>query len=287
MKITPHTRRANALSLSALTLALLSLLPLPAQAIDFNLNKVFDVVKGVSKSIDAGTMSEADEISVGRGVAERTLGTYPVVKDEAVQHYVNVVGRWVAMQSERPALPWRFAVVQADQVNAFAIPGGVILVTSGMMKLVGNEGELACVIGHEVGHVVRKHHLALLQKGALIDTGAQLAADSFQAGSAKGMAKQFLVKEGAELFTRSLDRGAERDADADGVLLAARAGYDPASCLSVMKRMAARRVEDGSLAALYKTHPQAADRLVDVDAALGMLDGAAAGQGQTPKLPKR
>lgn len=270
----------------------LLILALPAQvhtaaALDLNLNSVFNAVKGVAKSREAANMSEADEIAIGHDIAARTLGAYPVVKNDALQHYVNNVGLWVALQSDRAALPWRFAVVQSEQINAFAVPGGVILITNGMMSQLANEAELACVIGHEVGHVVRKHHLALMEKGALIDTGTQLVSDNIKGGTTKGMAQQFAAKEGAELFTRSLDRGAERDADADGVLLAARAGYDPGACLTFMQRMAQRKTEDNTLASLYKTHPQARERAVDVEAGLLRLDGASAGDGAKPPLAKR
>ena len=257
---------------------------LPAAAQMFNLNSIVDAVKGVAKSQEVASMSEADEIAVGKEIAAKTLGTYRLVRDEKLQRYLNVVGLWVALQSERPALPWRFAAVESDQVNAFAVPGGAVLVTSGMLKLLSNEAELACVIGHEVGHVVRKHHLSLLQKELLLQSGAKVVGEAVQSGGPKDEVRKFLASEGAELYARSLDRDSERDADGDGVLLAARAGYDPASCLLFMQRMAGMKQEAGALASLYKTHPQAAERAGDVDKALARLEGAAPGEGTRPAL---
>jgi beta-barrel assembly-enhancing protease len=266
---------------------LLCLLALPATAQTLNLSSVFDAVKGVARSQEVGTMSEADEIAIGKEVAANTLGTYRLVRDEKLQRYLNTVGLWIALQSERPALPWRFAAVEAEQANAFAVPGGAVLVTTGMLRLLANEAELACVIGHEVGHVVRKHHLALLQKDMLLQTGAKVVSDSIQSGGMKGEAKRFLVGEGAEVYARSLDRDSERDADSDGVLLAARAGYDPGACLLFMQRLAGMKQDAGALASLYKTHPQAAERAIDVGRTLERLDGVAPGSGARPALAIR
>jgi len=255
-----------------------------AQVREINLGSIFGAAKGLIKSSNVSSMSEQDEIAAGKEIAESTFGTYRIIMDEKLQRYLNTVGRWVAMQSDRPALPWHFAVVDADQINAFAVPGGTILVTRGMMSLLSNEAELACVLGHEIGHVARKHHLALLQKETLIQSGTQAVADNIKGGGLKGEAKRFLIGEGAELYTRSLDRGAERDADNDGVLLAARAGYDPGACLIFMQRMASLKQEAGTLASLYKTHPQAPERIVDIESALADLSGVEPGSGARPIL---
>ena len=255
-----------------------------AQVREINLGSIFDAAKGVIKSRNVGSMSEKDEIAVGKEIAESTFGTYRIIKEEGLQRYLNTVGRWVAMQSERPELPWHFAVVESEQINAFAVPGGTVLVTRGMMSLLSDEAELACVLGHEIGHIARKHHLALLQKETLIQSGAKAVADNIQGGGVKREAKQFLIGEGAELYARSLDRGSERDADNDGVLLAARAGYAPEACLLFMQRMASLKQEIGTLSSLYKTHPQASERIVDIESSLTQLVGIEPGSGAQPAL---
>lgn len=264
--------------------ASLGLASLPAAAqTNINIGSIFDAVKGVAKSQEIGSMSVEEEIAIGREIAGRTLTTYPLVRDEKLQRYINGVGLWVAMQSEKPNLPWRFAAVQSDQINAFAVPGGTVLVTAGMLKLISNEAELACVVGHEVGHIVRRHHLDLLQKETLVQTGAQVVTSNLRS-DAKGQLSQFAVGEGAQIFSRSLDRGAERDADADGVIYAARAGYDAGACLLFMQRMAGMKQEAGTLESLYKTHPAANDRVADVSKAIADLDGAPPGSGARPQL---
>ena len=96
--------------------------------------------------------------------------------------------------------------------------------------------------------------------------------------------RNWALTEGKELFTRGLDRSAEQQADEDGVLLAARAGYDPAACLNFMQRLASLKAESGPLEALYKTHPPDSDRVSDVDQTLRKLKGAGAGEGARPAL---
>jgi beta-barrel assembly-enhancing protease len=270
--------------LSLFVSALLLALPPGASAQNINLGSIFDAVKGVAKSQEIGSISEEDEIAIGKEISASTFGSHPIVKNEKLQRYLNTVGLWVAMQSERPSLPWRFAAVQSDQINAYAVPGGAILITSGMLKMLSNEAELACVIGHEVGHIVRKHHIDLLKKETLLQTGTKLLADNIRGGGTKDEAKRFLVGEGSEVFARSLDRDAERDADRDGVLLAARAGYDAGACLLFMQRMASLKQEAGPLASLYKTHPKASERVGDIERAVGLLDGIAPGTGERPAL---
>ncbi len=259
-------------------------LPALAQLKDLNLNSLFGAVQGVAKSQEVGSMKESEEIAIGKEVAASTLGVYRIIADVKLQRYLNRVGMWVALQSDRPALPWRFAAVESKQVNAFAVPGGAVLVTRGMLNMVTNEAELACVFGHEIGHVVRKHHLALLQKDILRQTGTNLVSDQISQGSVQGQAKKFLLSEGSEIFARSLDRDSEREADNDGVLLAARAGYDANACLGFMKRLAELKSEAGSLASLYKTHPRASERAVDVGNALERLEGSTPGTGARPEL---
>lgn len=255
---------------------------LPAQAgLDLgNLNTLLGAAQGVAKSQEVATMSEADEIAVGRDIAAGALATYPLIHDARLERYLNQVGMWVALQSSRPGLPWRFAAVESPQVNAFAVPGGTILVTSAMLGLIGNEAELACVLGHEVGHVTRKHHLMLLQKQLLLKTGTDVLATQTN----QNETHKFLTAQGSELFARALDRDSERDADSDGVLLAARAGYDPEACHSFIQRMAEMKQDSGALAALYKTHPRPAERVGDIGSAIARLEGASSGNGAKPPL---
>ena len=254
-----------------------------AQSRSIDLGSLFDTAKNLAKSQSVGSMSEEEELAIGKEVVAATLGTYPPLRNTDLQHRLNQVGVWVALQSSRPDLPWRFAAVESETINAFAAPGGTILVTRGMLDYVTNEAELGCVLGHEIGHVTRRHHIAVLQKSLLAAAGASALGVASKSGGSEAYRK-LVIDESKVIFTRRLDRGAEREADDDGVLLAARAGYDPAACLNFMQRLAALKADTGSLEALYKTHPTAKERVVDVDAALGRLKGAAPGDGARPEL---
>ena len=130
----------------------------------FDINKMVETVKNVGKAVKE--IDEPEEIAIGKDVASRLLGAAPLVADARMQRYVNHVGRWLAAQTERPDLPWQFGVLDSPNVNAFAVPGGTIFITRGLLERMRNEAELAGVLGHEIVHVLRKHHLKAIQKGA-------------------------------------------------------------------------------------------------------------------------
>lgn len=273
----------NALRLLALALLLTGGTAL-AQSRSFDLGAAFDSVKKLAQSGSVAFMSDPEEVDIGRQVAASTLGAYPPIRDEALQRALNRIGLWIALQSPRPDLPWRFAAVESTAINAFAAPGGIVLVTRGMLNSISNEAELACVLGHEIGHVSRRHHLSVLQKSLLAEAGASALSVTSKSGDG-GLVKRQLLGEGKELFTHALDRGAEREADEDGVLLAAKAGYDPGACLTFMQRLATGKAESSTLEELYKTHPPAQERAASVEGALRKLHGAEAGEGARPSFP--
>ncbi len=262
-----------------LTMAMGVVFVAPAVAETLNLNAIFGAAKNIGQSASLSNMSDADEVSVGRDITTSMFGRYALAGEDKLQRYLNQVGLWVALQSGRASLPWRFALVESPEINAFAVPGGTILVTRGMMQMVANEAELACVLGHEVAHVEHKHHLAVLQKTLLVQAGAE----ALSAREDNEIHKR-LLSEGSTLFNRALDRGAERQADEVGIMLAARAGYDPGVCLSFMQRMASLKAGSNALESLYKTHPTAEERKGDVENALRRLQGASAGEGERPPL---
>ena len=256
-------------------------LSLPVSAQNFDLGALLEAGKTLAQSESMGAMSEQQEVAIGRDVTASTLGAYPLIHDEKLQRKLNSVGLWVALQSTRPELPWRFAAVESPAINAFAAPGGIVMITRGMLNAVSNEAELACIIGHEVGHITRKHHLSVLQNQLRTQGFASLAMAATN-NSQSAELKKWALNEGKEIFSKGLDRSAESEADADGVLLAAKAGYDPGACLVFMQRLAAMKGDSNALAGLYKTHPAAADRAADIEADLKRLTGATAGEGARP-----
>jgi predicted Zn-dependent protease len=221
--------------------------------------------------------TQAEEIEIGDSVAETLLGARPLLDDPELQRYVNTVGMWVAQQSERPDLPWHFGINDSDHINAFAAPGGYIIVTKGMMKQLRNEAELAGVLGHEVAHVARKHHLKALKKAAVMTLlGAGAAAASAESKHADMVQK--LVGPTKELYARGLDKADEFEADRMGVVLAARAGYDPYGLPAVLTTLATADPKDNFLTLLYKTLPLPQVRLDKLAPGLGTLEAIKAPQ---------
>ncbi|WP_047533247.1 M48 family metalloprotease [Methylotenera sp. N17] len=209
--------------------------------------------------------SRDEEIAIGREVTGSLLGAAPLVKDDALQQYVNKVGRWIASQSERPDLPWRFGVIESSDLNAFAAPGGYVLITKGLYQTFQNEAQLAGVLGHEIAHIVKKHQLKVMQKQALLDMGAGLLGDKY--GSSKLSKKA--INTGAEISARNLDKSAEYEADRMGMILAYRAGYDVYGLPEVLQNMAQINKSDNSVALLFKTHPHPDDRLAQLGESAG------------------
>lgn len=223
------------------------------------------IVRGVS---DLRPVSEPEEIEIGQGMVETLLGARPLLDDPELQRYVNAVGLWVARQSERPDLPWQFAVNDSDHINAFAAPGGYVIVTRGMMRSLRNEAELAGVLGHEIAHVVQKHHLRALRKNAVVN----LLSEGVSAATSESRHRQvveMLVGPTRELYARGLDKSDEHEADRMGVVLSARAGYDPYGLPAVLTTLAAINPADSYLALLYKTHPPPDARIQQLMTGMG------------------
>lgn len=253
--------------LALLVLALLWTSPAHAQ-FNLNLNRLLDAAKNVGRA--STEIDEKQEVEIGRDIASTLLGAAPLVQNEAMQRYVNQVGRWLALQSERPDLPWQFGVLDAPQVNAFAAPGGFVFITRGLLERMRNEAELAGVLAHEIVHVLRKHHLKAIQKNAQ----ANLAADALSAAmrDSNSAMRQKLVGFGTEMFARGLDKSDELEADRLGIIIAARAGYDAYGLPSVLQMLQAMNPEDSGLALMFKTHPAPAERLGAIETLQPVLD---------------
>jgi beta-barrel assembly-enhancing protease len=220
--------------------------------------------------------STAEEIALGREITGSILGAAPLVKDDKLQQYVNKVGRWVASQSERSDLPWKFGVIESSDLNAFAAPGGYVLITKGLYQQLNNEAQLAGILGHEIAHIVQKHQLKVLQKQQLVNIGAGLITDKF---SKNNKLAQKAIGSGAEISARSLDKEAEYEADRMGLVLAVRAGYDAFGLPEVLQNIGQTNKTDNSVALLFKTHPHPDERLAKLgDSAGDKLDNLKAGK---------
>jgi predicted Zn-dependent protease len=243
---------------------------------NLDVNRLVDTVKNVGKAVKE--IDEPEEISIGRDVAARLLGAAPLVPDPALQRYVNHVGRWLAAQSERPHLPWQFGVLDHGNVNAFAVPGGTIFITRGLLEKMRSEAELAGVLGHEIVHVLRKHHLKAIQKGAQSALAGDAMATAIK--DRAGPARDKLIAFGTEMYSRGLDKSDELEADRLGIVIAARAGYDAYGLASVLQTLQAMNAQDSALALMFKTHPAPGERLDTIAEKMQPVLDAYSGQAQ-------
>lgn len=236
-------------------------------AFDLDVGKLTDML---TKTKDLKTVDTTGEVEIGHGVAANLLGAVPPVKDDRLQAYINQLGWWlVQQQSERTDLTWHFAVLDTDSLNAFAAPGGYVFITRGLLLNMRNEAELAGVMAHEISHVLKRHHLNAIQKNAQTGLVADLA--SMAAGSSKNASlADKAIGASTELYARGLDKDDEFEADRMGVVLAARAGYDPYGLPAVLQTLDGMNSQDSGLALMFKTHPAPQKRLE-------LLDGLMAG----------
>jgi predicted Zn-dependent protease len=255
--------------------ALAIALPAGAQFGGFNINKALEIGKKAVENKDAfKEFTEEEEIQIGQAATAGFLGAAKLHADAGLQRYVNRVGKWLALHSDRPDLPWTFSVMDTESINAFALPGGSILVSSGLLQRLNSEAELAGVLAHEIAHVVKKHQITAIQSAArgnlAKSIGSEIASDRIRGGGAVGQAiKPFAINLAGDLlkdgfFLRPLDRALEYDADQLAIVIATRSGYDPYGLVGVMQ-MLAQYKGDSDAASVFATHPSPSERMAELE----------------------
>jgi predicted Zn-dependent protease len=189
----------------------------------------------VTGNQDFVLMSEQDEINLGKQVNQQVLQQYQVYSDPSLQDYVQYVGAKVAARSDRPNLQYHFTVLDSDEVNAFALPGGWIYITRGIMAYLNSEAELAAVLGHEIGHVAARH--AVRQYSARQLTGLGAALGSIFVPGLNQVAGQQLVGLLGTALLRGYGREQELEADKLGAKYLARSGYNPEAMMDVLRTL--------------------------------------------------
>lgn len=209
----------------------------------------------------------AEEVALGPLIAGRVLGARPLWDNPEAQHRVNVIGRWMASQTSQPDLPWTFGIIDSPEYNAFAAPGGYIMVTRGLYQIISNDEELAAVLGHEITHVVQRDHYEVIRKQGLMASAGNMVSEQVHTdgGLAGSLARHYVEKNGAAILHTQLDRNAEYRADEMAEVYLARAGMNPLALYSILQKMLAMGSASGGLAALYETHPPLDDRLDRID----------------------
>jgi predicted Zn-dependent protease len=220
---------------------------------------------GTGRTIFTGGLSEQGEADLGRQEHPKVLALYGGAYDNPeLNRYVTSIGNFLVQTSERPDLPFTFTILDTPIVNAFALPGGYIYVTRGLMSLAVNEAELAGVMAHEIGHVTARHSAerygqTVAANIAGVGLGVLLGGEAAQAGGALG-----------GLLLRSYSREQEFEADMLGGRYLARAGYDTAAMAGFLSQLQAHARLEAELAGqpekadafnIMQTHPRTADRI--------------------------
>ncbi|MDE2117817.1 MAG: M48 family metalloprotease [Betaproteobacteria bacterium] len=215
-------------------------------------------------------MSEAQEISFGRNADAEVRKQYGVYKSAALQEYVNSVGQQIAKKSHRPNLQYHFTVLDTPEVNAFALPGGYVYITRGILAYLNSEAELAAVLGHEIGHVTARH--GVRQASAELAANIGLSITSILVPEINSAAGQNLSNIlGGALFA-GYGRDHELEADRLGAEYLARTGYDPHAMIEVIDVLKHQELLDAEIArqegreprhyhGLFATHPDNDTRL--------------------------
>ena len=208
----------------------------------------------------ACAVSDEQELQLGSELAAEIEQQLPLVRDPELTGYVTSLGETLARGADERNLTWRFSIVDAEPVNAFAIPGGHIYVNRGLIERAGNLAELAGVLGHEIGHVTLRHSVEQLEKRQKTSVGVAIvcALTSFCSNE---VAQVAINVGGAALFARH-SRQDELEADAEGVRNVLRAGVDPGGIPSLFEKlMRDRERQPAIVEGWFGTHPLEEDRI--------------------------
>jgi predicted Zn-dependent protease len=213
------------------------------------------------------------ESEIGFGIAAMVAGRYGLVEDTALTRYVTMVGLTVAEQSARPGgAVFRFGILDTDEVNAFAAPGGYVFVTRGTLELMESEAELAGVLAHEVAHVDETHVLDEIRRSSAVTAVREEAELS-------GELLDRLGEIGTSLLFTGLSREDELEADSLGLLYAAASGYRPDGLTRFLERLEALSGEDVAVREWTATHPPESARLAALERQM-QVAGFDPGQGR-------
>src|SRR5690242_15437533 len=223
----------------------------------------------VTGKSELSLVSESQEIEMGKQAAQEVAQTIGLYNDAQATAYVSGIGKRMAAASERPNLPWEFHIVEDASVNAFALPGGFIYVTRGLMATINDEAELATVVGHEIGHVTNRHSVQQISKQEVaqlgLGIGSILSSDIAKFGQ--------LASAGLSVLFLKYSRDAETQADQAGFRYALNQNYDVREMANVFQTL--ERVSEaagaGKTPEWLATHPDPGNRIQATKARLDTL----------------
>lgn len=217
------------------------------------------------------------EYYIGRAVAGTVLTTYKPFDLEQANAYLNVLGQTVAQFSAKPETigGYHFLLLDTDEVNAFAAPGGLILISRGMVRCCKNEDELVAVLAHEVSHVEHQHGLKSIRKGRLTSALTTLGSAAGQTLGGAELAQVTAAFEGSitditsTMMNSGYSRTTEYEADKGAVAIMQRLGYNPAALLSMLEQM--EQHLKGDAHGFGKTHPAPSARVAELKKVIGTV----------------
>lgn len=248
----------------------------------------------VTGQTDFVMMSESQEIAIGRQYNEQVIQKqYQVYESKQLQDYVNRVGQKLAKNSHRPTLQYRFTVLDSPEVNAFALPGGYIYITRGILAYLNSEAELAAVVGHEIGHVTARHGVRQQSAAQAANIGLTIA--SIFVPEVSSMGGQNLTNLVGGALLSGYGREHELEADRLGAQYLARSDYDPQAIIGVLRTLKNQELKDAELAkqegreprrysGLFATHPDNDTRLKEVVGEADKLAPASPFEGRSEYL---
>lgn len=225
-------------------------------------------VQTVSKA--ARPLTEDEEYYVGRAVAANITATYPLLPNDRQNEYLNLIGQTLALHTEKPVTfgGYHFALLDSSEINAFACPGGIILITRGMLSSVKNEDELAAVLAHEIAHIIHRDGVAAIQSSRWSEAVMVIGSNAAREFGPKDTAKLVSLFEGSiddvvkTLVVNGYGREQEIAADSAALGYLAAAGYDPRGLTGYLSRL--EQAGRGSKGGIFKTHPGTDERLENV-----------------------
>lgn len=216
-------------------------------------------------------VSQDQEVAVGRQNAEQINARLPMVRDPVVGDYVQQLGMSIARTTSRSDLDWRFYVVDSHDVNAFALPGGFVYVNRGLIERATRLDELAGAIGHEIGHVVRRHSVQQMEKAQGANVAVSLACTLTRLCD-NNVAQAAIQVGGAALFAK-YSRQDEAEADSEAVENVIRAGIDPEGIPALFNQLLAeRRTSPMAIEKFFASHPMEEERIRATDRLISALD---------------
>ena len=229
--------------------------------------------KAVAKTF--ADITPEQEYYIGRAVAATVLLTYKPYQNDKANRYLNLLGQTMASASDKPETfgGYHFLILDSDEINAFAAPGGFIFVSRGMLRLCQNEDDLAAVLAHEIGHVQHEHGLQAIKSSRLTSALTILAAEGAKSFGGEELAELTEAFEGSisditsTMMNSGYARSAEREADESAIVIVKRVGYDPNGLVEMLKEMK-KQLKPGG-ADFAKTHPDPNDRIKDIEDILG------------------